>query len=71
MLSDTAEFAYKVTDFYYPNDEGGLMYNDPDLGIEWPLEEYGLTEADIILSEKDKRNLGFAEYCNERYQKNI
>ena len=41
-----------MTDFYYPNDEGGLMYNDPDLGIEWPLEEYGLTEADIILSER-------------------
>ncbi|MBR1634395.1 MAG: dTDP-4-dehydrorhamnose 3,5-epimerase [Lachnospiraceae bacterium] len=66
VLSETAEFAYKVTDFYHPNDEGGLMWNDADLGVEWPLAEYGLTEADIKLSDKDKVNPGFQEYCKGR-----
>ena len=36
VLSDTAEFCYKCTDFYHPNDEGGLPWNDPKIGIEWP-----------------------------------
>ena len=55
-----------MTDFYHPNDEGGLMWNDADLGVEWPLAEYGLTEADIKLSDKDKVNPGFQEYCKGR-----
>lgn len=53
VLSDYAEFCYKVTDFYHPNDEGGLLWNDPEIGIEWPMPE-GMTEADILLSDKDK-----------------
>lgn len=36
VLSDTAEFCYKVTDFYHPGDESGLAWNDPSIGIEWP-----------------------------------
>ena len=36
VLSDEAEFCYKVTDFYHPGDEGGLAWNDPEIGIEWP-----------------------------------
>lgn len=36
VLSDKAEFCYKVTDFYHPGDEGGLAWNDPTIGIEWP-----------------------------------
>lgn len=36
VLSDTAEFCYKCTDFYHPEDEGGLAWNDPEIGIEWP-----------------------------------
>lgn len=36
VLSDTAEFCYKVTDFYHPEDEGGLAWNDPEIGIVWP-----------------------------------
>lgn len=36
VLSDTAEFCYKVTDFYHPGDEGGLAWNDPEIGIVWP-----------------------------------
>ena len=58
VLSDYAEFCYKVTDFYHPNDEGGLIWNDPDLGVEWPLE--GI--AEVILSEKDKVNQSYRAY---------
>lgn len=36
VLSEEAEFCYKVTDFYHPGDEGGIAWNDPDLGVEWP-----------------------------------
>jgi dTDP-4-dehydrorhamnose 3,5-epimerase len=64
-LSDHAEFCYKVTDFYHPNDEGGLMWNDPDLGVEWPMPE-GMTEADLILSDKDKINSSYKDYLKER-----
>ena len=64
VLSERAEFAYKVTDFYHPNDEGGLMWNDPDLAVEWPLAEYGLSEADILLSDKDKVNASYKEYIS-------
>lgn len=52
VLSDTAEFVYKCTDFYHPGDEGGLRWNDPTIGINWPL----LPGATPILSEKDKNN---------------
>lgn len=50
VLSDEAEFVYKVDDFYHPNDEGGLMWNDPTIGIDWPIPE----GMEIKLSEKDK-----------------
>ena len=53
VLSDEAEFCYKCTDFYHPGDEGGLTWNDPEIGVEWPMPE-GMTEADLILSDKDK-----------------
>jgi dTDP-4-dehydrorhamnose 3,5-epimerase len=55
VLSKIAVFAYKVTDFWHPNDEGGLAWDDPDINIAWPLEK--LCGADILLSEKDKNNL--------------
>ncbi|MBO6133707.1 MAG: dTDP-4-dehydrorhamnose 3,5-epimerase [Lachnospiraceae bacterium] len=60
VLSEYAEFVYKVTDFYHPNDEGGLMYNDPEIGIDWPME--GMNESDLILSDKDRIHPSFAEY---------
>ena len=41
VLSDVAEFTYKCTAFYDPEDEGGIMWNDPDINIEWPLKEAG------------------------------
>ncbi len=58
VLSDVAEFVYKCDDFYYPSDEGGMMWNDPEIGIEWPLD--GIEE--IKLSEKDKKNPGLHSF---------
>ncbi len=57
VLSDTAVFAYKCDDVYHPNDEGGICWNDPGIGIEWPL----LPDTDIILSEKDKHHPTLSE----------
>ena len=56
VLSETAEFCYKCDDIYHPGDEGGIMWNDPELGIEWPafLGEKNLDPAKVILSDKDK-----------------
>ncbi len=53
VISDEAEFLYKTDDFYHPNDEGGIPYNDVKIGIDWPLEKVGGVE-NIIQSEKDK-----------------
>lgn len=58
VLSDYAEFAYKCTDFYHPNDEGGLIWNDPDIGIEWPLQE----GVELVFSDKDTKWPGIKEY---------
>ena len=54
VLSDIAEFCYKCDDVYHPNDEGGLMWNDPDIGIEWPIP----AGTEPILSEKDTMHPG-------------
>lgn len=53
VLSEEAEFCYKCTEFYQPQDEGGLAWNDPDIGIEWPFQK--IKGTDIILSDKDKK----------------
>jgi len=67
VLSDTAEFCYKCDDFYHANDEGGLAWNDPEIGIEWPhltgeyrgtasAEGYALEDGTPLnLSEKDQK----------------
>ena len=67
VLSDTAEFCYKCDDFYHPNDEGGLAWNDPTIGIQWPelegnyhstanAEGYALSDGTKLnLSEKDQK----------------
>ena len=66
VLSDIAEFCYKCTDFYHPGDEGGLAWNDPEIGIEWPqlageykgtasAEGYTLSDGTALnLSDKDQ-----------------
>ena len=58
VLSDTAIFAYKCTDFYHPNDEGGLLWNDPEIGIEWPIEE----GMELTISDKDQKWTGIKEF---------
>lgn len=50
VLSEEAVFNYKCTDYYAPEYDGGVRWNDPDIGIEWPLEEI----EEVMLSEKDK-----------------
>lgn len=66
VLSDVAEFCYKVTDFYHPGDEGGIAWNDPDIGINWGVigqynetasaEGYTLPDGTpLIMSDKDKK----------------
>ena len=69
VLSDVAEFCYKVTDFFYTNDEIGIAWNDPDIGVQWPClvgeydgnacaEGYRLEDGTgIILSDKDRNCL--------------
>ena len=62
VLSDYAEFCYKCTDFYHPNDEGGLLWNDPEIGIEWPIPE----DMELTLSEKDKNWKCIADYIKNQ-----
>ena len=55
VMSDVAVFAYKCTDFYHPGDEGGMKWDDPEIGIEWPLD------GEPLLSEKDRKWLGIRD----------
>ena len=55
VFSETAEFAYKCDEKYHPEDEGGIIWNDPDINIQWP------DIGEVILSEKDKKNPSLAE----------
>ena len=73
VLSEMAEFCYKCTDFYHPGDEGGLAWNDPAIGIQWPMlcgeyqgaaaaEGYHLEDGTPLnLSEKDQKWVGIAD----------
>ena len=72
VLSDVARFCYKVTDFYHPGDEGGLAWNDPEIGVQWPKLEgtyNGTASAEgdtvdgkpLVLSEKDQKWLGLKD----------
>ena len=72
VLSDTAEFFYKCDDFYHPDDEGGMAWNDPEIGIAWPglereyrgtasSEGYTVSGAPLKLSDNDQRWLGIRD----------
>lgn len=72
VLSDTAEFCYKCDDFYHPNDEGGMAWNDPEIGIVWPkliggyngtasAEGYLVDGVPLNLSDKDQKWLGIKD----------
>ena len=58
VLSETAEFCYKCSDFYHANDEGGIYYADSEIGVEWPIPE----GMELILSKKDTKWGGFSAY---------
>ena len=57
VLSDEAEFAYKCTDFYHPGDEGGLLWSDPEIGVDWPIEP----DMQLIISDKDRKWSGLRD----------
>ena len=72
VLSDEAEFCYKCDDFYHPGDEGGLAWNDPEIGIIWPglegeykgnagAEGYTVCGTPLILNERDQKWLGIKD----------
>jgi len=73
VLTDTAEFCYKCDDFYHPNDEGGLAWNDPEIGVAWPqlkgeykgtasAEGYTLEDGTPLnLSDKDQKWVGLKD----------
>ena len=50
VLSESAEFAYKCSDFYHANDEGGIKWDDAEIGIKWPIPE----DLELVISEKDQ-----------------
>lgn len=58
VLSDEATFAYKCTNLYHPEFDSGIIWNDGEINIQWPLKEI----EEILLSEKDKNQQTFAEY---------
>lgn len=78
VLSDEAEFCYKVDDFWHPNDEAGIAWNDPAIGIAWPgltgdyrgsacAAGYALADGTpLTLSDKDQKWGGIADYRRER-----
>ena len=76
VLSETAEFCYKCDDFWHPNDEGGLAWNDPDIGIAWPevkgeykgtpsAEGYTIEGIPLNLSERDQKWQGIKTYAHK------
>ena len=69
VLSDEAEFAYKCDDVYNHDAEGGLKWDDPEVGIKWPME--GLKAEEILTSEKDGKWPTLAELKNTDLFKNL
>ncbi|MEG2487121.1 MAG: dTDP-4-dehydrorhamnose 3,5-epimerase, partial [Cetobacterium sp.] len=61
-LEDNTEFLYKCTDYYAPEFDSGVLWNDSDIGIEWNFEKYNLSAEEILLSEKDKKQQTLKEF---------
>lgn len=61
VLSDAATFQYKCTDYYAPEYDGGVLWNDPDIGIEWPLDG----TFDVLLSDKDQKQQTLKEFMKK------
>ena len=65
-LENDTEFFYKCDNLYNPKSEVGIVWNDVDLNINWNLEKYNIKEEELIISEKDKKNITFKEYRREK-----
>lgn len=61
-LVDNTEIFYKCDNFYNPKSEAGIIWNDTVLNIDWNFQKYGINENELIISEKDKKNMSFKEY---------
>lgn len=61
-LKDETEIEYLCTDYYAPEFDSGIIWNDRDLNIDWELEKYGLKEENLIISEKDKHQQTLKEF---------
>lgn len=67
VLSEYAEFCYKCSDYYRPGDEGGLIWNDETIGIDWPIP----ADMEVLLSDKDTKWGTFQDYTKEvNHEKN-
>lgn len=61
-LEDNTEFQYKCTDYYAPEFDSGVLWNDSDIDIDWNFEKYGLSIDEILLSDKDKKQQTLKEF---------
>ena len=61
-LEDNTEFQYKCTDYYAPEFDSGVLWNDSEIGIDWNFEKYGLLAEEILLSDKDKKQQTLQEF---------
>lgn len=61
-LEEDTEIFYKCDNFYNPKSEIGIIWNDRDLNVDWNFEKYNINENELIISEKDKKNISFKEY---------
>lgn len=64
-LEDDTEFQYKCTDYYTPEFDSGILWNDKDVNINWDFEKYGIDENELLLSEKDKIQQSLKEFLNK------
>lgn len=61
-LEDNTEFLYKCTDYYAPQYDSGILWNDKDVAVDWRLDEFGLKEEELTLSDKDRKQQTLKEY---------
>lgn len=61
-LDDNTDFLYRCTDYYAPEFDSGIAWNDPNIGIDWRLAEFGLADSELLMSEKDLNQQSFIEF---------
>jgi dTDP-4-dehydrorhamnose 3,5-epimerase len=67
-LENETEFVYKCTEYYHPEYDTGIHFNDPEIGIIWPLKDYGLNPEDLLLSAKDTKLPTLKKYLIDKRQ---